>query len=242
MFLVGHISIAFLICYFVSLRFPLKGFSLSLAMFLSTLADIDIIVALYASIDHLGHTTLTHSALISLAVGFIFIAKSQNKLSVILYVMAYLSHILIGDIVVGPTNILYPFGNQNVNARVEYTSFSHIMLELSLLLIMSAIISLECFYYKHSLRSIFGFSTIDRLFYPALIFAITISFFFIVLYELDSSSPAPSFLSPFNDDHNLIQIRTILVLITHIAAVFLIAFMWRTSNSSQELLPVGKRF
>jgi hypothetical protein len=47
MLFVGHISIAFLLTYVISKKFVLKDISVSFAMFLSTLPDIDLLFRLF---------------------------------------------------------------------------------------------------------------------------------------------------------------------------------------------------
>ena len=112
MFFLGHISIAFIICYFIVRRFQLRDISLTLIMFFSILPDVDIVFRLLG-VD-LGHRSITHSLLLSMIVWGVFLIK-YRKPSVMLYFFAYLSHIFIGDLIIGPLNLLYPFGQYFVN-------------------------------------------------------------------------------------------------------------------------------
>ena len=132
MFFLGHISIAFVITYFIVERFQLKGISLSLIMFLSILPDIDIVFRLIG-ID-LGHRSITHSLLVSMIVWGILLIK-YRKPSVVLYFFAYISHILVGDLIVGPLNLLYPFGQFYVNGGVDFKAPEHLVIEGVLLLV-----------------------------------------------------------------------------------------------------------
>ena len=132
MFFLGHISIAFVISYFIVERFQLRGISLSLIMFLSILPDIDIVFRLIG-ID-LGHRSITHSLLVSMIVWGILLIK-YRKPSVVLYFFAYLSHILVGDLIVGPLNLLYPFGQFYVNGGVDFKAPEHLVIEGVLLLV-----------------------------------------------------------------------------------------------------------
>jgi membrane-bound metal-dependent hydrolase YbcI (DUF457 family) len=143
LFFVGHIAIAFLVTYLLATKFSVirKIVSIAFVMFLSTLPDIDILVRLLG-LD-VGHSTITHSAFISAILGVIllyFLARSHKAWASV-YLMAYLSHILIGDTIVGPINILYPLGIQFVTV-VNYGSLLHITIEFVLFSIMAAITEL----------------------------------------------------------------------------------------------------
>ena len=108
MLFIGHISVAFLVAYFISTKFQgiRKTVSIALVMFLSILPDIDILFRL-AGVD-LGHRTLTHSVIIWLVAGVILISfftiKYRKGLIAAVYLIAYLSHLVIGDIFVAPIN------------------------------------------------------------------------------------------------------------------------------------------
>ena len=106
-------------------------------MFLSILPDIDIVFRLIG-ID-LGHRSITHSLLVSMIVWGILLIK-YRKPSVVLYFFAYLSHILVGDLIVGPLNLLYPFGQFYVNGGADFKAPEHLVIEGVLLLIMAMIV------------------------------------------------------------------------------------------------------
>jgi membrane-bound metal-dependent hydrolase YbcI (DUF457 family) len=136
MLFVGHISIAFLLTYAISKKFVLKDVSISFVMFLSTLPDIDLVFRLLGL--ELGHRSITHSAIIWAIVALIFFAKCR-RISVAVYYLAYLSHIIIGDLVVGPINLLYPIGNLVVSGRIRFGTISDTIAEGILFAIKSII-------------------------------------------------------------------------------------------------------
>ena len=100
MLFVGHISLAFLLAYFISTRFQgiKRTVSIALVIFLSILPDIDIIFRI-AGIE-LGHRTITHSAIVWLIIGGILVSffrlKYQKGSEAAVYLVAYLSHLIIG--------------------------------------------------------------------------------------------------------------------------------------------------
>jgi membrane-bound metal-dependent hydrolase YbcI (DUF457 family) len=97
-------------------------------MFLSILPDIDILFRL-AGMD-LGHRTFTHGVIIWLVVGGILISfftiKYGKGLEVAVYLIAYLSHLVIGDTFVEPINIPLPLQNGQIPlSRLDF-SYNHI--------------------------------------------------------------------------------------------------------------------
>ena len=116
--------------YFISSKFQgiRKAVSIAMVMLLSILPDIDMVFRL-AGID-LGHRTFTHSAIIWLLIGGItisfFTIKYRKGSAAAVYLIAYLSHLLIGDIIVAPINLLYPlrFHCQKSNQRRIFAAYS----------------------------------------------------------------------------------------------------------------------
>jgi membrane-bound metal-dependent hydrolase YbcI (DUF457 family) len=230
MFFLGHISIALVISYFIVERFQLRGFSLSLIMFLSILPDIDIVFRLIG-ID-LGHRSITHSLLVSMIVGGILLMK-YRKPSVVLYFFAYLSHILVGDLIVGPLNLLYPFGQYYVNGVADFKAPEHLVIEGVLLLIMAMIVFGRYLRYRKLHTFPFEFTKLDTFFYPILISAIIVSLFFL----LDESQkeltefPNPVFL--------LIQsssdYRNTTIIVLHAIGIATISFLWIISRRNSQV-------
>ena len=126
MLFVGHISIAFLLTYAISKKFVLKDISISFAMFLSTLPDIDLVFSLFGT--EIGHRSITHSAIICL------------------------SHIIIGDLVVGPINLLYPIGDFIVSGGIMFNTISGTITE-GILFGLIAIIILKQSLHKDNTNS-----------------------------------------------------------------------------------------
>jgi membrane-bound metal-dependent hydrolase YbcI (DUF457 family) len=230
MFFLSHISIAFVISYFIVERFQLRGISLSLIMFLSILPDIDIVFRLIG-ID-LGHRSITHSLLVSMIVWGILLMK-YRKPSVVLYFFAYLSHILVGDLIVGPLNLLYPFGQYYVNGLADFKAPEHLVIEGVLLSIMAMIVFGQYLRYRKLHTFPFEYTKLDTFFYPILISAITISLFFL----LDESQkeltefPNPVFL--------LIQsstdYRNMTIIVLHAIGIATISFLWIISRRDSQV-------
>jgi hypothetical protein len=226
MFFVGHMATAFIISYVISIKFSVKAISIPLVMLLSILPDIDIIFRL-AGIE-LGHRTITHSAIISIIVASIFIATYRKRAAVAakikIYSIAYLTHIVIGDVIIGPViNILYPFGDLLISSGINGGSITHILIEIFLLTIMTALVIRE-YYCNRYHGFVFQYSKFDGLLYPMLILAVVIS----LIYLLYGSEFHSLLLV---DDH----IKVLLILLSHIVAISLITFIWMKSKSRIEI-------
>jgi membrane-bound metal-dependent hydrolase YbcI (DUF457 family) len=209
--------------------------SIALVMFLSVLPDIDIIFRL-AGLE-LGHRTVTHSAILWITIGgallliILFFTKKYRQVQAIwvggalVYLIAYLSHIIIGDTILGPINILYPFGDFVVNSTIRPGSLTHILIEIILLSIMSAIVVIA--YHQNKKRKNFNLffnyhRRLDRVFYPVLVFATIISLMYLLhggTGDADSSW------------ENSVNIILILIILLHLSAIFIIVLIWVTSKS-----------
>lgn len=222
MLFIGHISLAFLVTYFISTKFQdiRATVSIALVMFLSILPDIDILFRL-AGMD-LGHRTFTHGVIIWLVVGGILISfftiKYGKGLVAAVYLIAYLSH-LIGDTFEGSINILYPLGDFFVNSPIKIGSLQHFFLETLFVTLMGTIVITRYYSYKRKNEDIFLFRyhcKIDTLLYPVLILAIIISFFYVVA-EFEFS---------------LVGIYALMIL--HIALVSIIVLIWLVSKHAKR--------
>ena len=220
MLFVGHISLAFLIVYFLSTRFQgiKRTVSIALVMFLSILPDIDMIFRL-AGIE-LGHRTITHSAIIWLVIGVITVSlfklKYHKGLEAAVYLIAYLSHLMIGDILVGPINILFPIGEYIVKSPIQ--GVHHYLLETLVFSLMASVVIANYYSYRKNDKDIFLFSyhnKIDALLYPVLILALITSCIY-ALTEFELSLLEASIVAPL-----------------HIAAVCVIVLMWRVSKNTE---------
>ena len=190
-------------------------------MFLSILPDIDLVFRL-VGID-LGHRTFTHSAIIWLIIGGILISfftiKYRKGSVAAVYLIAYLSHLLIGDILVAPINILYPLGDFIVNSPIKAWSFQHFLLETLLFTLMATVVITRYYSFKRKNEDIFLFRyhcKMDTLLYPVLILAIITSVFF-VLNEFDLS---------------LVELSIVSLL--HSAAIFVIMLIWLASKNTKR--------
>ena len=230
MLFVGHISIAFLLTCAISKKFVLRDVSISFVMFLSTLPDFDLVFRLLGL--QLGHRSITHSAIIWAIVALALFAK-YRRISVAVYSLAYLSHIVIGDLVVGPINLLYPIGNFVVSGGIRFGTISDTMIEGILFAIMAIIIIMQNLY-KHNIRQhtlFLQYSTLDSFFYPVLIAEIIISPIFVL-----SNS--------FQDFSNLVslsqlEINGIAIVLLHIAMTIAIAFLWKKTKSHTQIKDVS---
>jgi membrane-bound metal-dependent hydrolase YbcI (DUF457 family) len=192
--------------------------SIALVMFLSILPDIDIIFRL-AGIE-LGHRTITHSLIIWLVIGGILVSffkiKYQKGSEASIYLIAYVSHLLIGDILVGPINILYPIGDFILKSPIEGQGY--FLLETLVFTLMAIVVVVNYFMFRKKNKDIFLFcyhSKIDAVLYPVLILALITSFFY-VLAKFELSLFEASILAPL-----------------HIAAVCVIMLMWRVSKNTK---------
>ena len=190
-------------------------------MFLSILPDIDLALRL-VGID-LGHRTFTHSAIIWLIIGGILISfftiKYRKGSVAAVYLIAYLSHLLIGDILVAPINILYPLGDFIVNSPIKAWSLQHFLLETLLFTLMATVVITRYYSFKRKNEDIFLFRyhcKMDTLLYPVLILAIITSVFF-VLNEFDLS---------------LVELSIVSLL--HFAAIFVIMLIWLASKNTKR--------
>lgn len=230
MFFLGHISIAFVITYFLVERFHLRGISLSLIMFLSILPDIDIVFRLIG-ID-LGHRSITHSLLVSMIVSGILLIK-YRKPSVVIYFFAYLSHILVGDLIVGPLNLLYPFGQFYVNGGVDFKGPEHLVIE-GLLLLMMAMIVFGRYLSNRKLHTFpFDFTKLDTFFYPIIIVAIIVSLFFLLDQSQRELADFPNFVFLLIQSANDYKTTTIIVL--HAFGIVIISFLWIISRRNSQV-------
>ena len=185
-------------------------------MFLSILPDIDIIFRI-AGIE-LGHRTITHSAIIWLIIGGILVSffrlKYQKGSEAAVYLVAYLSHLIIGDILVGPINILFPIGDFIIRSQIE--GVRYFLLETLVFTLMSTVVLSNYYFFRKKKNDTFLFhyhSKIDGFLYPVLISALII-FYVLATFELglfEASIVAP----------------------LHIAAVCLIILMWRVSKNTK---------
>jgi hypothetical protein len=140
-------------------------------------------------------------------------------LEVAVYLIAYLSHLVIGDTFVGPINILYPLGDFIVNSPIKGGSLQHIFLEILLFTLMATIVITRYYSFKMKNEDIFLFRyhcKMDKFLYPVLILAIIISFFYVVA-EFEFS---------------LVEISVLMLL--HIALVSIIMLIWLASKCAKR--------
>jgi hypothetical protein len=195
MFLVGHAVVAFLIAYIVCRIFKInQGVSFALAMVIGIIPDIDIVTQ---SLGIMTHKTFTHSLIVSAAIGgSIFLVTrhgfKQTFAVAMIYSLAYVQHI-IGDMVIGTLNILYPIGNLPVSIGIAYGSLTHEIIEILLLAVAASIIVGKSFrsignsgtHDDMDTSSLFRFSITDKINYIILIASLLFSFGYL-LYEMKS--------------------------------------------------------
>jgi hypothetical protein len=223
MFTVGHIASAFIITYVISRFVSLKGISIPLVIFLSILPDIDIVLQTAGIVSH---KSLTHSVIISLIVALLFIAK-YPKPSTVIYSIAYLQHIAIGDTIIESLNILYPFGYFIIGLGIKYGSLTHIIIETFLLAIMATIVTTEYLHKKNIMRRDSIFLTQYHSHHPpqldAILYLIVIvSMFTSFAYTLYDFKIYTRFFAAIWTELGFIFLN--------IAAILLIIFMWLKSS------------
>ena len=181
MYLVGHAIVAFLIAYAISKKFKIAGVSFALVMLVASLPDIDI---LFQSIGVTTHKTYTHSLILSLIVVplVIFAITKWRKASTgaaFIYSLAYIQHIVIGDIVIGATNVLFPFGELLVGTGIGYGTVTHQMLEFLLLAFAAGIVVSKSFG-RQGETTLFRYNITDKVAYALFIVALIISFVYLL--------------------------------------------------------------
>jgi membrane-bound metal-dependent hydrolase YbcI (DUF457 family) len=189
-------------------------------MFLSILPDIDIVFRLVGT--ELGHRTFTHSVIVWLVVGGILISfftiKYRKGSVAAVYLIAYLSHLVIGDVLIPPINILYPLGNFIIDSPIKNVSSQHILLETVLFALMAAVVIRRYYSFKRRSEDIFLFRyhcKMDTFLYPTLTLAIIVSFFYLVA----------------ESEFSLSQISGLILL--HTTAVSIIILIWLASKCAK---------
>jgi hypothetical protein len=136
------------------------------------------------------------------------------------YLIAYLSHLVIGDVIVAPINLLYPLGDFIVNSPIKGGSLQHILLETVLFALMVAVVITRYYLFKNRRgEDIFLFRyhyKMDTFLYPVLVLAIIISFFYVVA-EFEFS---------------LVELSVLTLL--HFGIISLIVLMWLVSKSAKR--------
>lgn len=182
MYLVGHAIVGFLLAYGISRKFKVGGISFALVMLLASLPDIDI---LFQSADITAHKTYTHSLILSLIVvpAVIFAIARWRRVSsgaAFIYSLAYIQHIAIGDILVGATNILYPFGEVMVGTGIGYGTVAHQTIEFLLLAFAAVIVLGKAFGRQLKDATLFRFNVTDKVAYALFAAALVISFAYLL--------------------------------------------------------------
>ena len=125
----------------------------------------------------------------------------------------------VGDIVVGPINVLYPLGDFIVYSPIKGGSLQDILLETLLFTLMATIVITRYYSFKSKNEDIFLFRyhcKMDTFLYPVLILAIITSVFY-VLNEFELS---------------LVEVSIITIL--HSIAIFVIMLIWLTSRKTRQ--------
>ena len=194
------------------------------------------IVFRFLGID-LGHRSITRSLIIATIVwGAVFI--KYRKPSVMIYFFAYLSHIFIGELVIGPLNLLYPFGQYFVSGVADFKTAEHLLIEGVLLIIMATIMFGQYLRNRRVHSFPFGFTKLDSFFYPIVILALIISLFFLLDQSQRELTQFPNSVyllikSPIDS-----KITTILVM--HTFGITILSFMWIVSRRNTQIQHVEK--
>jgi hypothetical protein len=216
MFPVGHLSFGFIIAYILIKKFSLHRISIPLVMFLSIVPDIDIFLQ-WVGIG--SHKSMTHSTILCTILASIFIAKYGKP--AVIYSLAYLQHIVIGDTLIGPINILYPFGNLSVDVGIKYGSLLHILLELLLSSCMLAIIIYQRQRSCHLFE--FAYRRADPLVYFILMLSLSVSFTYIIYGD-------EYLVSLFKES----EIGLSSFILSYAFAIIAIVLLWLHPSSSQN--------
>jgi membrane-bound metal-dependent hydrolase YbcI (DUF457 family) len=223
MFFVSHISIALVISYFIVTRFRVPNISLSLILFLSILPDIDILFR-FTGID-IVHRSLTHSIVVCSIIFFIFLLKYRRS-SIMVYFIAYLSHFAIGDLIVGPLNLLYPLGTFYLTGGIDFKTSEHIFVE-ALVLAITAIIVVAQYLSNLKRNNPFPFDyskKLDPIFYPLLIIAIMVSLAFLLDESQKELFEFPNTLFSLFQSYD--NFNAIAIVALHVTSIVMVISLW----------------
>ena len=135
MFLLGHACWAYLTARLVSHPLGLRP-NLYLLLILGMLPDIDLLLGSL----NIEHRTLTHSIIFWSLVFIPFFAKYRKV--ALPYFVAAIQHILMGDLIVGRTNILWPLADFKIGLGFPILSPLNLLLEASGLILFTALMVL----------------------------------------------------------------------------------------------------
>jgi hypothetical protein len=229
MYLVGHAVVAFLISYAIAKKLKIGEISFALAMLLACLPDIDI---LFQSAGILPHKSYIHSLILSLIVVpavILSIAKWRRVSAgaAFIYSLAYIQHIAVGDIMIGGTNILYPFGELMVGTGIGYGTVAHSALEFLLLAATAGIIVSKSFrmtLHAKDSNGLFNFSNLDKISYALLMTSFVVSF----AYLLYGVKVLPRLFIQTN-------LELALFVMLHLSAIVVISFLMLVSRQHSNL-------
>ena len=185
-------------------------------MLLSIFPDVDIVLEL-AGVD-LDHRTFTHSIIIWLGIGgivtFLISLKSPRGSEVAIYLIAYMSHLVVGDILVEHINVLYPIGDFTIDSTIVSGSWQHICLEVMLIGFMALVVITK---FKHKKKAFFSdHGAADSILYLLLILAISISLTYIL------------------NEFQFSLVQVLILIILHSLAIATIILLWIGSRSSKR--------
>jgi len=221
LFFVGHISIAFILTYFIIKRYPVPNLSISLVLFLSIVPDIDILFSLLGV--EVVHRSISHSLIVFIIVLFVFILKYRIR-SIMIYFLAYLSHSAIGDLIVGPANLFPPFGIYYLNSGIYYKTPEHFFIECLVLTVMAIIVIIQYLCNrKRNMIPIKYSKKIDPIFYPILIASIIMSAAYLLNQFQEFKFP-DSFFSVLQS-FDYIK----LIVVIHTVCISIVFFVWIVS-------------
>ncbi|MEP0824019.1 MAG: hypothetical protein HRF40_00885, partial [Nitrososphaera sp.] len=143
--------------------------------------------------------------------------------------LAYISHIVIGDIAVGGTNILYPLGNVMVGIGVGYGTVAHSAVEFLLLAAAAGVIIAKSFRMTaragdSSSSRLFSFNRVDRASYALLLASFVVSFTYL-LYGV-KVLPRPFIQT---------SLELALFVMMHLYAIAIIAFLMFVARQHENL-------
>lgn len=153
----------------------------------------------------------------------------------------FLTHILIGDVIVRSINMASPVAYWLIDSGTNSGSLTHIITESIIFAIMASIVVIRYYLFKKNARrkvrirseyanddgdSLFLFAyhrNLDRLFYPAIVLAIIVSFIYLLFgsgYFLLWSKNSPGIF--------------VLVSLLHTIAIAIILLMWTMAKKTRD--------
>lgn len=139
---------------------------------------------------------------------------------------------------IGPLNLLYPFGQYFVNGVADFKAPEHLVIEGVLLTIMATIVFGQYLRNRRVHIFPFGFTKLDRFFYPIVISALIISLFFLLDQSQSELTQFPNSIFLLIQSPIDYEIATIIVM--HTFGIAIVSFLWIVSRRNFQIQHMKK--